>query len=118
MRPILLAAALALASGAALAQTPAAGDSGTPAASSRPATERTGRSPYRQSLPQRFEAANTTKDGHLTKAQAEEAHWTYLSRNFDAIDKSHQGYVTVQDIRAYARERRAARQAASSTAHG
>ncbi len=73
---------------------------------------------YRQTLQQRFDAANTTKDGRLTKEQAEASKWTYVTSHFDAIDKSHQGYVTVQDIRGYAREQRAARQPASAPKNG
>ena len=110
MRPMILAAALALASLPALAQTPSAAPA--PATSSQPSS----RPQYRQTLPQRFEAANTSKDGHLTKEQAEAAHWTYITRNFDAIDSTHQGYITVDGIRAYARERREARQKATQPA--
>ena len=60
-------------------------------------------------LAQRFAAANTSHDGHLTREQADAASWKYVSRNFAAIDKDHQGYVTVEDNRAYARANRAAR---------
>jgi hypothetical protein len=64
----------------------------------------------RQTLLQRFDEANTTKDGHLTQDQASATRWSYITRNFDAMDKDHKGFVTVDDIRAFARERRAARQ--------
>lgn len=114
MRPFILAAALVLASLPALAQTPPAPPA--PAASARPTTDQATGPRYRQTLEQRFESVTGSKDGHLTKAQAEQAHWTYLTRNFDAIDKAHQGYVTVDSIRAYARERRAARQNAAAPA--
>ncbi len=56
----------------------------------------------RQTLQERFDAANTTHDGHLTQAQAASAKWTYVNKHFSAIDKDHKGYVTVDDIHAYA----------------
>ena len=59
---------------------------------------------------QRFEAANTTGDGHLTKDQAK-GHLTAVYRHFDAIDKDHKGYVTQDDIKAYYAAQRAARHA-------
>jgi hypothetical protein len=63
---------------------------------------------HRQTLQQRFEAANTTHDGQLTKDQAVAAKWAYVSKNFAAIDSAKKGYVTVDDIRAYAAAQRAA----------
>ncbi len=51
---------------------------------------------------QRFEKANTSHDGKLTKAQATAAKWTNVSRNFTSIDKDKKGYVTVEDIKAAA----------------
>ena len=51
---------------------------------------------------QRFEKANTTHDGKLTKAQATTAKWTNVTRNFATIDKDKKGYVTVEDIKAAA----------------
>jgi hypothetical protein len=68
----------------------------------------------RMTFKQRFEQANTTHDGHLTKAQAEAGGLKGTARNFDAIDKDHKGYVTEQDIHAYYRARYAARRAAKS----
>jgi len=64
---------------------------------------------HRQTLQQRFDAANTTHDGKLTKDQAAAANWPYVVNNFDAIDKDKRGYVTTDDIRAYARARHAAK---------
>jgi len=58
---------------------------------------------------QRFRAANTTGDGHLTLAQAEAAHMPMIARNFAAIDEQHKGYVTLQDIRAWRQQMRAQR---------
>lgn len=67
-------------------------------------------------LNQRFAAANTTNDGHLTRDQADAAKWTYVSRHFDTIDKDHKGYVTIDDIRAYAKAARASRHHATTSA--
>jgi hypothetical protein len=58
----------------------------------------------------RFAAANTTHDGRLTRDQAEAGGLKMVAKNFDAIDVNHRGYVTLQDIRAYAQARRAQRQ--------
>lgn len=58
---------------------------------------------------QRFQAANTTGDGHLTLAQAQAAHMPMIVRNFDAIDAQHKGYVTLQDLRAWRQQMRAER---------
>ena len=52
----------------------------------------------------RFQAANTTHDGHLTKQQAQAAKMTTVVRHFDAIDKDHKGYVTADDLFACVRE--------------
>jgi hypothetical protein len=64
----------------------------------------------RMTLQQRFDAANTAHDGHLTKDQATAANWPYVANNFAAMDKDKKGYVTVQDIRAYAKAHHMARQ--------
>lgn len=60
---------------------------------------------HTQSLQERFDAANTTHDGRLTKDQAAAAKWGYVTSHFSAIDKDHRGYVSVDDIRAYAKAR-------------
>ena len=113
-RLIPAAAALALLAAPAWAQTqpdtattpaPAAGATTTAPATPAPRHVR-----RRQTLQQRFDAANTTHDGHLTKDQAAAANWPYVMNNFAAIDKDHKGYVTTADIRAFAKARRAARQ--------
>ena len=56
---------------------------------------------------ERFQAANTTGDGHLTLAQAQVGHMPMIVRNFDAIDTQHRGYVTLRDIRAWRQQVRA-----------
>ncbi len=63
---------------------------------------------------QRFEDANTTHDGHLTEAQAKSAHLRGVATHFAEIDKSHRGYITFEEIRAWRAERRAARKAAKA----
>ena len=73
-------------------------------------TAATPRAP-RQTMAQRFEAANTTHDGHLTREQATSGKLRVVVRNFDAMDKEHKGYVTVENIRSFAQERRAQRKA-------
>ena len=56
----------------------------------------------------RFNAANTTHDGRLTREQAQAANMPYLVRHFDQIDTQHKGYVTLGDIRAYRQQMHAA----------
>ena len=58
---------------------------------------------------QRFEAANTTHDGKLTREQAEAGGMRGIARRFDAVDTDKKGYITLQDLRAYAQARRAER---------
>lgn len=65
---------------------------------------------------QRFDRANTTHDGHLTKAQAEAAGMKSLVAHYNAVDKEHKGYVTTEDLRNDAIARRQARAAAKATA--
>lgn len=62
---------------------------------------------HRQTLAQHFAAANTLHDGHLTKDQATAAKWSYVARHFDAMDADKKGFVTVDDIHAYAAAHRA-----------
>ncbi len=80
----------------------------TPAAPSAPTTS----SHRRRTLAERFAAANTTHDGHLTADQAKAGRMNAIVRDFDKIDKNHRGYVTMDDIRDYNRARREARRAA------
>lgn len=58
-----------------------------------------------KTLHQRFEAANTTHDGHLTLDQAK-AGMKSVAKKWDVIDKDHKGYVTEDDIHAYYKARR------------
>ena len=59
----------------------------------------------RATLEERFREANTTGDGRLTFAQAQ-ARMPSVGHEFDAIDKDHKGWVTLDDIRAHQAEKR------------
>jgi hypothetical protein len=101
MRLTLLATCLVLYGTAASAQPTPPPPAGAPAPAAQP-KHLGGR--------QRFEAANVTHDGKLTREQAEQAHWIGLVRHFDDIDRDKKGYVTLQDLHDYAAARRAAQQ--------
>ena len=60
-----------------------------------------------------FEAANVTRDGRLTRDQAEKAGWPRVARHFDEIDSDHRGWITVGQIHAFNRLHRAHRKAAT-----
>ena len=79
-----------------------------------PPPPRPGASAYPQGggLAQRFANANVTRDGRLTREQAQ-AEMPMVARNFDTIDIEHKGYVTLPEIRTFAAERRAAGQTAT-----
>jgi hypothetical protein len=64
----------------------------------------------------RFDAANTTHDGKLTQAQADAAGWRAVSKHFGEIDRDNKGYVTMQDVHAWAQAKHAARAAAHASA--
>ena len=67
----------------------------------------------RRTLQERFDAANTTHDGHLTEEQAR-SKMPAVARDFGEIDVSHAGYVTLDQIRAHMRAAAAARRAAKA----
>ena len=77
------------------------------AAGARDATPPAGSGSHR--LQARFDAANSTHDGHLTLAQAQAGGMRGVVRHFEQIDLGHKGFVTLGDVRQYARGRRAAR---------
>ncbi|MCW3475457.1 EF-hand domain-containing protein [Limobrevibacterium gyesilva] len=89
--------------------SPAPSVSTQAAPATKPAAKPAGKtaSTSHMTLQQRFDAANTTHDGHLTKEQARSAKMTQTVRHFDAIDKDHKGYVTMDDLHAYASAQRA-----------
>jgi hypothetical protein len=88
-----LAALLVLTSAAAAAQAPAG------QRAERMQTE----------LRKRFGAADTNVDGQLTREEASKM--PRVSKNFDAIDTTHKGSVTMAEIEAYAMTQRGTRQA-------
>jgi hypothetical protein len=90
----LIAAALPLVAGAAAAQT-APATQAAPVDDSAPADGHNGK------LAQKFAAANTTHDGHLTLAQAQAAGLTPIATNFAAIDTANRGYVTFNQVKAW-----------------
>ena len=117
MRLTMIAAALALLAGPVLAQ-PAQ----SPAPRSGPPTTAQAAAPAdaaprhrRRTMQERFDAANTTHDGHLTLEQARAGHMNAVVRDFAAIDMAKRGYVTLDDIKAH---RRAVRQARRTAAPG
>lgn len=107
MRFLLAAALFAVLAGPALAGTAPAETAPAPKAA---AVQDPAPGKPRMTAEERFKAANTTGDGHLTYAQAQ-AKMPRVAHNFEAIDKDRKGYVTLADIRAYDAERRAARKA-------
>ena len=68
----------------------------------------------RLSVEQRFQAANVTQDGKLTREQARQGYKS-IARNFDAIDATGKGFVTLEDIRTWRRSVRDGRQAERAT---
>jgi hypothetical protein len=58
---------------------------------------------------EKFYAANTTHDGHLTLAQAKAADLKMVVEHFSQIDSKNRGYVTFYDIQAWHLDRMAQR---------
>jgi hypothetical protein len=56
---------------------------------------------YQQKFIAKFEAANTTHDGHLTLAQAQAAGMKHIVKHFAQIDTGNKGYVTLDEIQAW-----------------
>jgi len=111
MNPTRLALLLCLAATTASAQpTPPPPEDLSPPAAGVPQAQST--PPPHPGGRARFEAANVTHDGKLTREQAEQAHWMGLVRHFDDIDRDKKGYVTLQDLHEYAAARRAAQHGA------
>ena len=55
-------------------------------------------------LQTRFANANTTRDGKLTREQAQ-AGMPMVARHFDEIDTHHAGYLTLPQIEAFMAQR-------------
>ena len=106
-----LAATLLISSAALAQQAPDAAqpEAGAPMAPMAPGPGAPGPGAPHMNLRQRFEAANTTHDGRLTRDQAAGGGMPGIARHFDQIDADRKGYVTLQDLRAWAQARRAAR---------
>ncbi len=68
-----------------------------------------GRGDMAETMKQRFAAADKNGDGKLTKDEAG-AGMPFVFKHFEEIDKAHTGAVTLADIAAFAKARRAARQ--------
>ncbi|MGI4943724.1 MAG: hypothetical protein ACRYHQ_24690 [Janthinobacterium lividum] len=125
MRLTMFAAALALLAAPALAQTTQPSQPATqPAQLSNPRSGQpttaaaplpTGAAPAhrRRTMQERFDAANTTHDGHLTLEQARAGRLNAVVRDFSAIDTAKRGYVTLDDIKAHRRAVRQAKKAAT-----
>jgi hypothetical protein len=96
----LIAAALPLAAAAQTATPPA-----PPAATTvtQPTTDPDAPAPgaHMGKWRQKFDAANTTHDGHLTLAQAQAAGLTPVVANFTSIDTGNRGYVTFNEVMAW-----------------
>jgi len=69
----------------------------------------------RAKVTERFAAADVNHDGKLTREEAD-AKMPRVARNFDQIDTAHKGYVTLDEIQAFSREKMAERRAAKSGA--
>ena len=95
-------------SAAPAAAAPAPSAAPAVAAPSKPAKQASATSHTRMTAQERFDAANTTHDGHLTKDQAKAAHMYSTVKHWDAIDKDQKGYVTMDDMKAYQAAQRAA----------
>jgi EF hand len=59
-------------------------------------------------LHKRLAAADTNKDGALTKAEVDAAGLKGVSRNFAAIDTNKDGFLSPQELRAYRQAKKAA----------
>jgi len=57
----------------------------------------------------RFEAADTSGQGHISRAQAEAAGLGFVTRHFDAIDDADHGSVSWAQVQAYIAQRQRSR---------
>ena len=62
-----------------------------------------------EKMKERFAAADKNGDGKLTRDEAK-AGMPFVYKHFDEIDKAHSGAITMADIAAFAKEKRAAKQ--------
>jgi hypothetical protein len=78
----------------------------------RPAAETRGealQAQVRAKLRARFDAADTTGQGHITRAQAEAAGLGYVARHFDEIDAHRHGSVSWDQVQAWLAQRQRSR---------
>ena len=111
MRLTIIAAALALLAGPGFAQ-PAAPRPGQPATAAAPSSS--AGPGHRRTMQERFDAANTTHDGHLTLEQARAGRMNAVVRDFADIDTAKRGYVTLDEIKAHQKAVRQAKKAAAN----
>jgi hypothetical protein len=74
----------------------------------RPAPETRGnalRAQVERKLRGDFDAADTRRQGSITREQARAARLGFVAENFDAIDEAKNGRVTFDDVRRYLRSR-------------
>ena len=50
-----------------------------------------------------FAAANTTRDGRLTRQQVEQADWPRVDKHFSEIDTDNKGWISAEQIHAFNR---------------
>lgn len=112
MRLLFVAAALALMAGPSLAQ-PAASRPAQPTTAAAPTPVLATAPHHRRTMQERFGAANTTHDGHLTLEQARAGRMNAVVRDFADIDTAKRGYVTLDEIKAHTRAARLAKKAAA-----
>jgi hypothetical protein len=60
-------------------------------------------------LRSRFAAADSSGQGHISRAQAEAAGLGYIARHFDAIDSAGHGSVSWAQVQAYLKQRQRSR---------
>lgn len=114
LRRTLAATAALLATFNANAATPVLRDPALPEAlrHTRPAPPSEGAALQAQvdaKLRSRFESADTSGQGHISRAQAEAAGLGFVARHFDAIDSGGHGSVSWAQVQAYIAYRAAAR---------
>lgn len=66
----------------------------------------------RTELQKRFDAADTNKDGKLTREEAQ-AKMPRVYKNFDTIDAGHAGSVSLADIETFLMSKKGSRKSAS-----
>ncbi|MFO1339550.1 MAG: EF-hand domain-containing protein [Burkholderiaceae bacterium] len=113
-RALLATLALAAACPLAAAAGPVLRDPAVPPAlrQARPAEATRGAALQAQvdaKLRARFDAADTTGEGHISRAQAEAAGLGYVARHFEQIDAAGHGSVTWAQVQAWLARRAAAR---------